>query len=103
MIGTRLATELEQRAAAFLAAGPFSADADHLRAASVLGAAARVARIHGMAGLEGYLAALTDIGSDRDRLASASIRAALDVTIVQTAADNWLRRPAGDGSFPTAA
>jgi hypothetical protein len=103
MIGTRLATELELRAAVFLAAAPFSAHADHLRAASVLGAAARVARIHGVAGLEGYLAALVDIGSDRDRLASSSIRAALDATIVRIAADDWLRPPAGDGPFPSAA
>ena len=58
MIATRLSSELDQRAGAFLAAAQFAADAGHLRAASLVGAAARIARTHGVSGVEGDLAAV---------------------------------------------
>jgi len=61
MIATQLSAELEQCAGGFLAAAQFAADAGHLRAASLVGAAARVARAHGAAGVEGYLAAIADL------------------------------------------
>ena len=46
MIATQLSSELDQRAGAFLAAAQFAADAGHLRGASLVGAAARIARTH---------------------------------------------------------
>ena len=104
MIATQLSAELEQRAGAFLAAAQFAGDAGHLRAASLIGAAARVARSHGASGVEGYLAALGDLGTDGDRLARTAIQAALDATIVGIAADAWLGRLPSSGShLPTAA
>lgn len=104
MIATQLSSELEQRAGAFLAAAQFAADAGHLRAASLVGAAARVARLHGASGVEGYLAAVGDIGADGDRLARLAIRDAIDATIVRIAADAWLGRlPTADGSVSSAA
>jgi LDH2 family malate/lactate/ureidoglycolate dehydrogenase len=69
MIATRLFVELEHRAGTFLAAAQFAADAGHLRAVSLVGAAARVARSHGASGVEGYLASVGDIGTDGDWLA----------------------------------
>lgn len=100
MIATQLSSELEQRAGAFLAAAQFAGDAGHLRTATVVGAAARVARMHGASGVEGYLAAIGDLGSDADRLARSAIQAALDATIVRIAADAWLGRltPPGSGA-----
>jgi hypothetical protein len=92
MIATQLSSELEQRAGAFLAAAQFAADAGQARAATIVGAAARIARPHGVAGVEGYLAAVGDIGSDADGIARAAIRSALDATIVSIAADAWLGR-----------
>lgn len=104
MIATQLSAELEQRAGTFLAAAQFAADAGHLRAASLVGAAARVARSFGASGVEGYLAAVGDLGTDGDRLARVAIRDALDATIVRIAADAWLGRlPSGDHGYPTAA
>jgi len=104
MIATQLSTELERRAGAFLTAAQFAADAGHLRAASLIGAAARVARDHGASGVEGYLAAIDDLGTDGDRLARAAICDALDATIVRIAADAWLGRLAsGSTAAPSAA
>ena len=104
MIATQLSVELEQRAGTFLAAAQFAADAGHLRAASLIGAAARVARSFGASGVEGYLAAVGDLGTDGDRLARTAIREALDATIVRIAADAWLGRlPAADRDYPSAA
>jgi hypothetical protein len=103
MVATQLSSELEQRAGAFLAAAQFAADPGHLRAASIVGAAARIARTHGTAGVEGYLAAVGDIGSEADTLARAAIRDAIDATIVRIAADAWLGRLPGSSAFPPAA
>ena len=104
MIATQLTAELERRAGAFQAAAQFAADAGHLRAASLVGAAARVARSFGASGVEGYLAAVGDIGTDGDRLARAAIRDALDATIIRIAADAWLGRlPAATDGVPSAA
>jgi glycine/D-amino acid oxidase-like deaminating enzyme len=104
MIATQLSVELEHRAGAFLAAAQFAADAGHLRAASLVGTAARVARSHGASGVEGYLAAVGDIGTDGDRLARTAIREAIDATIVRIAADAWLGRlPAGEANGPSVA
>ena len=104
MIATQLSYELDRRAGAFLAAAQFAADAAHLRAATIVGAAARVARSYGVSGVEGYLAAVGDIGTDGDRLARSAIRNALDATIVRIAADAWIGGlPAGDGVISPAA
>jgi hypothetical protein len=92
MIATQLSAELEQRAGSFLAAAQFAADPGHLRTASLIGAAARIARTYGTSGVEGYLAAMGDIGTDSDRIARHAIRDALDAAIVRIAADAWLGR-----------
>lgn len=92
MIETQLSAELEQRAGSFLAAAQFAADPDHLRTASLIGAAARIARTYGASGVEGYLAAMGDIGTDTDRIARNAIRDAIDATILRIAADAWLAR-----------
>jgi glycine/D-amino acid oxidase-like deaminating enzyme len=104
MIANQLSAELEQRAGTFLAAAQFAADVGHLRAASLVGAAARVARSFGASGVEGYLAAVGDLGTDGDRLARTAIRDALDSTIVRIAADAWLGRlPSSERGLPSVA
>ena len=103
MIATQLSAELEQRAGAFQSDAQFAADAGHLRAASLVGAAARVARSYGASGVEGYLAAVGDIGTDGERLARSAIRDALEATIIRIAADAWLGRlPAANDGVPKA-
>jgi hypothetical protein len=89
MIVKQLCTSLDRRAGAFLAAAQFSTDARQLRAAAVVAASAIVARGHGLAGVEGYLAALNHIGTSDDQPAGRSIREAIDEAIVAVAAAAW--------------
>jgi hypothetical protein len=90
MIETQLCAGLERRAGAFIAAAQFAADARQLRAAAIVGASVIVARRHGTAGVEGYLAALIDLEtSEDDGLARRAIRAAIDEAFVDIAAAAW--------------
>jgi hypothetical protein len=89
MIVKQLCTSLDRRAGAFLAAAQFASDAGQLRAAAVVAASAIVARGHGLAGVEGYLAALNHLGTSDDQPAGRSIREAIDEAIVAVAAAAW--------------
>jgi hypothetical protein len=90
LIENQLSTSLDRRAGTFLAAAQFAADAKHLRTAAIVGASATVARSHGLAGVEGYLAALNDLGTMDDGLAGRAIREAIDEAIVAVAAAAWM-------------
>lgn len=89
MIVKQLCASLDRRAEALLAAAQFASDAGQLRAAAVLVASAIVARGHGIAGVEGYLAALNHLGTSDDQPAGRSIREAIDEAIVAVAAAAW--------------
>ena len=86
MIENQLSASLDRRAGTFLAAAQFAADAQHVRTAAIVGASATVARSHGLAGVEGYLAALNDLGTTDDGLAGA--RSGRPST-----RQSWLSRP----------
>jgi hypothetical protein len=89
MIVKQLCASLDRRAGAFLAAAQFASDAGQLRAAAVVAASVIVARGHGLAGVEGYLAALNHLGTSDDQRAGRSIREAIDEAIVAVAAAAW--------------
>jgi LDH2 family malate/lactate/ureidoglycolate dehydrogenase len=103
MIGNQLWTTLDRRAGAFLAAAQFASDAAHLRAAAIVGASAIVARNHGISGVEGYLAAVMDLGTADDRLAVRAIRDAVDEAIVAVAAAAWMGNLPAMDRAPTSA
>jgi len=90
MIEHQLCASLDRRAGAFLAAAQFASDPGQLRAAAILGASATVARGHGIAGVEGYLAALNDLGTSSDGPAGRAIRQAIDESIVTVASAAWM-------------
>jgi LDH2 family malate/lactate/ureidoglycolate dehydrogenase len=89
MIVKQLCASLDRRAEALLAAAQFASDAGQLRAAAVVAASAIVARSHGLAGVEGYLAALKHLGTSDDQPAGRSIRDAIDEAIVAVASAAW--------------
>ena len=89
MIVKQLCASLDRRAGAFQAAAQFASDAGHLRAAALVAGSAIVARGHGIAGVEGYLAALNHLGTSDDQPAGRSIREAIDEAIVAVASAAW--------------
>jgi LDH2 family malate/lactate/ureidoglycolate dehydrogenase len=89
MIEDQLCASLDRRAGALLAAATFDADPAQVRTAAIVCASVTIARSHGIAGVEGYLAALNDVGSTDDGVAGRAIREAIDEAIVTVAAAAW--------------
>jgi fatty acid/phospholipid biosynthesis enzyme len=89
MIEKQLCASLDRRAGAFLDAARSAADPHQLRTAAIVGASATVARSHGIAGVEGYLVALNELGTSADGLAVRAIRQAIDEAIVTVATAAW--------------
>lgn len=98
MIAATLSAILDRRAGGFLAAAQFSGSPSTVRAATIIGTAATVAHEHGIAGVEGYLAALELLASEEDQTAHRMIRASADQAITELAFLAWSGGPSTEES-----
>ena len=98
MLEQQLSDSLERRAGGFLSAAQFTSAADARRASEIIRGAGSVARDRGLAGLEGYLAALDTLdtlASPGARQARTAIRAAIDEAFATVSIDLWTGRSPG--------
>jgi hypothetical protein len=98
MIAATLSAVLDRRAGGFLAAAQFSRSPSTVRAGTIIGTAATVAHEHGIAGVEGYLAALELLGSEEDQTAHRMIRACADEAITELSFLAWSGGPSAEES-----
>jgi hypothetical protein len=92
MLESQLSADLDRRAGAMLSAARCGT-AESRRAAAFLRRAGDVARRHGLAGIEGYLAALGELDTPAAREAQYAIRRAVDDSFTRVSVGLWSGRP----------